>query len=137
MPCMGNKNRTVRLDDDNFKWLTELPGRSVNDAITAFRERNGTVTVEAKVDEILELARDLPGPLEIEEIVQRVVGEGAAEASSVSSSVADKRPKNCFCKHCGSRFAGTKYASICADCKSSGHTLQPSECPGCNEATAL
>lgn len=47
--------------------------------------------------------------------------------------VVDNRPKNCFCKHCGERFAGAKYASICQGCKSSGHTLTPNECPICME----
>ena len=49
----------------------------------------------------------------------------------------DNRPKNCFCKHCGQRFAGPKYSNICGDCKSSGHTLMPAECPRCTEASAL
>jgi len=49
----------------------------------------------------------------------------------------DNRPKNAYCKHCGKRFAGAKFATICPECKSSGHTLTPAECPVCNEARAL
>jgi hypothetical protein len=49
----------------------------------------------------------------------------------------DNRPKNCFCKHCGGRFAGLRYASICPTCKASGHTLTPNECPRCGEGTGI
>lgn len=45
----------------------------------------------------------------------------------------DARPKNAFCKHCGERFAGQRFATICPNCKSSGHTLTPAECPACGE----
>jgi Zn finger protein HypA/HybF involved in hydrogenase expression len=45
----------------------------------------------------------------------------------------DNRPKNAFCKHCGRRFAGPKFATICPECKGSGHTNTPAECPPCQD----
>lgn len=43
--------------------------------------------------------------------------------------IVDKRPKNCFCKHCGNRFAGPKFATICPECKS--------ECPQCTSGASI
>jgi hypothetical protein len=57
--------------------------------------------------------------------------------SATASVTVDNRQKNCFCKHCGSRFAGPRFATVCGDCKSSGHTLSPAECPRCTEGSAI
>lgn len=51
--------------------------------------------------------------------------------------VVDTRPKNAYCKHCGNRFAGAKFATICPECKSNGHTMTPAECPACNDGRAI
>ena len=59
------------------------------------------------------------------------------EEKSATVNVVDKRPKNCRCRHCGKGFAGPRFSQVCAECKSTGHTLSPNECPVCNEATAL
>ena len=53
------------------------------------------------------------------------------------SAQPDNRPKNAFCKHCGSRFAGARFATICPECKTSGHTLTPADCPVCGEGKAI
>ena len=59
------------------------------------------------------------------------------EQEALSNSPFDNRPKNATCRHCGERFAGQRFATICQSCKSSGHTLTPAECPVCNEARAI
>jgi Zn finger protein HypA/HybF involved in hydrogenase expression len=49
----------------------------------------------------------------------------------------DNRPKNAYCKHCGARFAGQRFATICPSCKRSGHTNQPANCPRCTEGMGI
>lgn len=63
-------------------------------------------------------------------------GNGRREAAANAMAEAeaeDSRPKNAQCRHCGERFAGPRSASICPECKSTGHTLAPAECPACAE----
>ena len=41
-------------------------------------------------------------------------------------------PKNAFCKHCGNRFAGSKWATLCPDCQANGHrNVLPADCGEC------
>lgn len=45
--------------------------------------------------------------------------------------------KNARCRHCGNKFAGSKYATLCADCRDNGHQeTQPADCRGCQETFA-
>lgn len=42
------------------------------------------------------------------------------------------------CLHCGERkFGVTKFATVCSECKSVGHTSPPEECPPCTEGKAI
>ena len=42
------------------------------------------------------------------------------------------------CKHCGQVALGpTKFATICFECKTEGHTLAPADCPICTAGTGL
>lgn len=60
------KNRSLRLDDDNYGWLSGLPGRTLNDALTDYR---------ASLD-----GPDVPGPLaELRERIDRVGGQLSAQ----------------------------------------------------------
>jgi predicted Zn-ribbon and HTH transcriptional regulator len=136
------KNRSVRLDDENYRWLQELPGRSLNEAVERLRAGNGgVVKTDATVAEILELVRSLPDAADIEDVMRNVIQEFRAARNLPDSPgipvETPSLPKNAFCKHCGHRFAGVKFATICPDCKSSGHTLAPAECPACTAGRAL
>lgn len=139
------RNRSLRLDDENYAWLQGLPGRSLNDGVERLRLTGGVVPTDvmqcnAEVAEILELVRSLPEAIETAlalALEPLLGGAGAVSGPLDRDSETDRRPKNCFCKHCGSRFAGPKFSTICSECKGSGHTLTPSECPKCNEASAI
>lgn len=150
MRDMGDvRNRSVRLDQENYDWLVGLPGRSLNEAVERLRMQNGAGNPqETAVSEILELVRGLPDATDIEGVMRNVIQEfRAARATSVPATASaalapaaetvDNRPKNCRCRHCPERFAGPKWATICPDCKSTGHTGQPAECPRCTDGTAL
>lgn len=151
------KNRSVRLDDENYGWLTGLPGRSLNEAVGRLRTAADIGTPFEKQDaiaELLELVRSLPDTVDFEEVVRRVIQEAkigekpqsvpsavvlpsASEPFEEEIPVVDKRPKNCRCQHCGKPFAGPRFSTLCSDCKSAGHTLSPAECPKCNEGTSI
>lgn len=158
------KNRSVRLDDENYAWLGTLPGRSLNEAIERLRLGEPVTTSVNGADlgqlvpvtaELLDLVRSLPDEADIERVVRVVMEEvGRAKIGEKASRhsvsimppsepfeeeipVVDKRPKNCRCRHCGKAFAGPRFTQICSECKSVGHTLSPAECPVCNEASAL
>lgn len=46
-------------------------------------------------------------------------------------------PKNCSCKHCGDRFAGARFATLCGRCRDNGHQeRQPEDCRECQSAFA-
>ena len=145
------KHRGIRLDEDNWQWLNGLPGRTLNEALTALRntERSEAINtaavnqsvdsekfqklyervnrMEIMVEELLELARSEP---------QRSTN-AIVTANQRDEPISDNRPKNAFCKHCGERFAGSRFATICSSCKSQGHTNEPAECPKCTEASSL
>lgn len=110
--------RTVRLDDDVW---------------AAVKAMDCSLNQYLRVS--LLCAESLPSPIYIPSAVGAT--ETSKELLADERPVIDNRPKNAFCKHCGNRFAGVKFATICGDCKSSGHTLTPNECPVCNEARAL
>lgn len=153
MRYMGEiKNRSVRLDQENYDWLVGLPGRSLNEAIERLRTQNGGESPqETAVSEILELVRGLPDATDIEGVIRNVIQEfRAARTASVPVTTlpaasgafeetvpVDNRAKNCRCRHCGQPFAGPRFSTLCSECKSTGHTLTPAECPRCNEASAL
>lgn len=64
------KSRSIRLDDENWEWLSGLPGRSANESISTLRTLSGgsmavgptvkTLTPDTRLDEALELLRSLP-----------------------------------------------------------------------------
>lgn len=106
--------RTVRLDDD--VWLA-IKG------------------MECSLNQYLRMALLETGREVIHPIPQSPVT--VLPAAEPFEPLQDNRPKNCYCKHCGVRFAGAKFATLCSECKSSGHTNQPNECPKCNEGNAI
>jgi Zn finger protein HypA/HybF involved in hydrogenase expression len=137
------KNRSVRLDEENYTWLQGLPGRSLNEAVERLRtESKGAVgKTDTTVAEILELVRSLPDASDIEDVMRNVMQEFRSARSAANSPgipvETPSLPKNAFCRHCGQRFAGSKFATVCPGCKGSGHTLGPAECPACNAGGAL
>lgn len=118
------RTRTIRVDDEVWAAIQALPGRTQNEAMRQLLIDTGKPSVTEKLDELREL------------ILKLGLGAVQSEISGNFEST-DSRPKNAHCKHCGNRFTGQRYATICPDCKSSGHTLTPAECPSCNEGRAL
>lgn len=136
MSRMGElRNRSIRVDDDVWAAIQALPGRTQNEALRAALFGNGS-DIDGKISEILELSRSMAGTIE-----GAILNAGAQVTREIMETTAhpltDNRPKNCFCKHCSNRFAGPRFASICSNCKSGGHTNQPSECPLCNEGSSI
>lgn len=119
------KFESARLTDEQGKKVSEAD--VIEMAVVKWCSEDG---VNTPVNTAPRLTDSFPG-----EIEQRILREEQEILSE--GSLFDRRPKNAFCKHCGSRFAGVKYATICPECKSSGHTLTPSECPVCNEGRAI
>lgn len=113
---MAYQSKTYSLSDEVIAWLGTLKDGygSVNKgllALMATQDSNGRHDTPAMQEQTREILEQIP--------------------------IVDNRPKNAFCKHCGARFAGQRFATICPGCKSSGHTLTPAECPVCNEGTAI
>lgn len=92
-------------------------------------ERAGRI--ENMVEELLGLGVSVPTVLSQAQAHVPVSGFVAAEAT------ADLRPRNATCKHCGTMFAGARFATICPGCKSIGHTLTAAECPVCGEGLSI
>lgn len=129
------RNRSLRIDDENYAWLQGLPGRSLNEAIERLRlnsdvGKGDVMQCNAEIAEILDLVRSIAANTEIRNPM-------ALLPTSAGELGIDNRPKNAYCKHCGNKFAGAKFATICPSCKSSGHTLAPAECPACNDGRAI
>jgi len=117
------RTRTIRVDDEVWAAIQALPGRTQNEAMRQLLIEGGS-SIENKIDELRELILTLPNGA----VKSEISGEFKVE---------DSRPKNAYCKHCGSRFAGQRFATICSDCKASGHTLTPAECPVCGEGRGI
>lgn len=98
MSRMGEiKNRSIRLDDENWEWISKLPGRTQNEAIANLRGESGgpvwgrglePLLESQRVfgDEILEFVRSAPS--EMEEACLRAISRwksGSSPASNTSS----------------------------------------------------
>lgn len=134
------KSRSIRLDDVNWKWFSELPGRTSNDAVSALRDGGRVAPAFDGIDalsEILDLVRGIPDEVAIEEIVLRAIDKWKSQkaTSSVNSStLAAPIGFPIHCQHCGNDGRGsTKFATICFDCKREKHVAPISDCPPCSE----
>lgn len=128
---MAYQSKTYSLSDEVIAWLGTLKDDygSVNKGLTVVMMLQDEALPKPIRDGLSNQGRgNQQEGIPIHAQVDRELREQAAF---------DNRPKNAYCKHCGSRFAGAKFATICPDCKSSGHTLTPAECPSCNEARAI
>jgi hypothetical protein len=99
------KNRSVRLDDENFGWLNSLPGRTFNDAVGDLRVSLDGVT-QSNADELGErfnriegMLAEMPGVEEIQEALREVVVE--LKAQKGGAQVASEPRQG------GSRFVAT------------------------------
>lgn len=138
---MGQVN--IRVGNERVESVRQR----LKDAATRLGVSQGDV-LERGLDRLGENGGSDPGDLSqkiyeragrIENMVEELLGLGVpaidGEAHDVppilraAAGVEDNRPKNATCKHCGERFAGARFATICPGCKSGGHTLAPAECP--------
>jgi hypothetical protein len=146
------KNRSLRLDDDNYGWLSGLPGRTLNDALSEYRARlNGSESAEPvwgdgltpllelqktfgdKLEEVLMLVQSLPDDTKtaLREVVTELKGQKAPAATQEPTAPAPFNPR---CVHHGDTFpAWNRNASLCPDCKREGHSNDPRDCPQCTE----
>ena len=101
---------------------------------------NGEPTPEfrAHVKELVERVRALPMLEEIGTLLGHLLESRSASVVPGAQVVSGwAGPRDRQCKHCPELFAGPKSATICPNCKSSGHTNAPSECPRCTEGEGL
>lgn len=121
---MAYHSKTYSLSDEVVAWLGTLKDDygSVNKGLLAMIALCGNAATHVAGGVLGGRARQIVGEFDPPPAILPPV---------------DNRPKNCFCKHCGERFAGAKYASICQGCKSGGHTLTPNECPLCGEGRGI
>lgn len=100
---------------------------------------------KAEVREMVEKVRALPVLEEIGTLLGHLLD--SAEVRNVTATPGYARPERpqslpsshmVNCIHCGERrFGATKFATICSECKSAGHTNDPRECPRCTEGAAI
>lgn len=93
--------------------------------------------LRAHVQELVAQMKELPRLAEIGELLGHLIEPLKGERAPSVTPVLPVSAKTQGCKHCGAMFAGPKSATICADCKASGHTLTPAECPRCTEGAAI
>lgn len=83
------KSRSIRLDDENWTWLSGLPGRTSNDAIGALRvgAGNGADELRETLRRLVSAVGELPTSDEIRETLREVVSElkGQKAAQAVPS----------------------------------------------------
>lgn len=135
MRYMGEiKNRSLRLDEENYKWLAGLPGRSLNEAVERLRRANAEIQANtgagliapaleekaAAISEILELVRGLPDATDIEDVIRNVIQEaggsggaqrnvtqGAFDPATIPGVTRGPLPAvlvRVACEHCGEKF---------------------------------
>ena len=151
MRYMGEiKNRSVRLDQENYDWLVGLPGRSLNEAIERLRTQNGAeIPHDTAISEILELVRSLPDATDIEGVLRNVIQEfRAARTSSVPPSASSSDPATIpgvsrgmpptgpttriQCEHCGEHFESeSRLNKRCPGCVTKGHSRSRYNCEQC------
>lgn len=116
--------KSYRLGEDVIDWLEQLKAvhGSVNKGLRLAMQTAAATFPTDLMPQGTPYSRspDLDEPLEAER-----------------EQAVDNRPKNATCRHCGVRFAGQRFATICSSCKSGGHTLTPAECPACNEGRGI
>lgn len=108
--------------------------------------------MEQAIDETLEMLRSAPQLEDIGTLLGHLLSPAVSGPAYYSHPLKPalgmpepmeepmEMPKEKFgptCKHCGGIFAGMRYATICPECKSTGHTLTPAECPRCTEGAQL
>lgn len=144
-----SKRINIRLGEEVSGFLDKLMA-DWKCSQTAAVER-AIVEAHAKgnqTSETLELVRSLPDHTAIREIIddalQAIIearqaqrATNPAEVQGIQNGYAGLA-KNAFCKHCGSKFAGNKFAQVCPECEEAGHKrVPPAECPECQVGAAL
>ncbi len=139
------KSRSIRLDDENWAWLSGLPGRSANEAVRELRRADARP--RDKLDEVLEHLRALPQTFQ-EAMDEYKARNGKVSTPSVVPSTfapraevektAEQFPFHPRCLHCGENFgAWNRNASLCTDCKVARHSGDPARCDVCTAGTAI
>jgi hypothetical protein len=152
------KSRSIRLDDENWEWLSGLPGRSANEAVGALRGETA-----AELGEVLEFVRSAPS--EFEEACLRAIERwkserpGSAQIPSTFQQgdlptnfdpasipgVSTGAPKvegqwPCRCVHSGcrgSKFIGvSRFQNLCDECREVGHLGDARSCRACEDDSA-
>jgi hypothetical protein len=134
------RSRSIRVEDElwerfcaisgtqNVAFRKLLDGEIRNEPDLAQKTYERAGRIEIMVEEVLELAQSVPNGLTTYTPAGGIGLDGEMRIVAPSAL-----PKNASCKHCGERFVGPKFAMICPDCKSGGHTNDPRECPVCLE----
>lgn len=122
MAKADSKQKNVRLRNDVWFAVEELQERwgvsrdmVLEKAITAAHAAFCGVT--AAVDTVT--TNSSFTPIGLDEIPGVQVGMGL--------------PKNATCAHCGKKFVGARFASLCGDCIEAGHLGDVRECKACGE----
>jgi hypothetical protein len=84
--CYGVMRRSLRLGDENYGWLSALPGRTLNDALTEYRvglvnpDGNAPLTgIRRQVDNVIMALDGLPDADAVADIMRSVIGEFKAQ----------------------------------------------------------
>lgn len=72
-------------------------------------------------------------------VVERAIQEAHKGAGNEKKAEQEesRTPPNCTCLHCGERFVGAKYATICPSCRGRSHQNLPVNCEACHEGLAI
>jgi hypothetical protein len=153
------KSRSIRLDDENWEWLSGLPGRSANEAVGALRGAGAD-----ELGEVLEFVRSAPS--EFEEACLRAIErfKDAGSSSSTAANMSNFQPGTsfdpasipgvsvglpapkvegqwpCRCVHSGcqgSKFMGvSRFQNLCDGCREAGHLGDARSCRACEDDSA-
>lgn len=144
------KPRSIRVTDENWQRFCALPGTQ-NDVLRGLLDGNveppGVLSPHslqsAQMNRIEDALAGLP------EMVGATIREVSAELRAARGNGGEARPSavsppagaagfSIQCLHCGEAGRGSsKYATICFECKSVGHTGETRECPVCTGGSGI
>lgn len=129
------RSRSLRIEDELWERFCALNGTQNEVFRFLLKQCEGVQTGPGLLQKAWErLGRVENMAEETLELVQSIAARGSQVPSAFDGgSAVDNHPKQATCKHCGETFGGPRFATICPECKSNGHTLEPRECPVCSE----
>lgn len=144
-----SKASIFRFDDDTLtaidtlmqiwqcKTQKEAVRRAILQALRPTAPQNGSADYGDRLNALRDAIYALSDKLD--EVLTAVQTKHShLQPAMVGTGNGEDQPKNAFCKHCGQRFAGPRFAALCGACADQGHENKvPAECVGCQQGLSL